>query len=139
MVISKKSKWVSAGGVVLPKDLSLKCYVIRPANNYGPWSFPKGRVDKGETRIQAAVREVYEETGLKAKVMQDSYLGAYEGGYSITHYYLMSEVGGRPTLNDEVDKILLLDFAKAYDLFLKAGNKRDAKVVERVMSEWGYR
>jgi len=29
------------------------------------WSIPKGKVDKGETYKEAAIREVFEETGLK--------------------------------------------------------------------------
>lgn len=30
----------------------------------GHWSFPKGHVEKGETEVQTALREVKEETGL---------------------------------------------------------------------------
>ena len=29
------------------------------------WSLPKGKIDPGETAIEAAYREVYEETGIK--------------------------------------------------------------------------
>ena len=36
--------------------------VHRPA--YDDWSFPKGKLDPGETEAQAALREVEEETGL---------------------------------------------------------------------------
>lgn len=36
--------------------------VHRP--RYGDWSFPKGKLDPGETWEQAAVREVWEETAL---------------------------------------------------------------------------
>ena len=123
----------------MPNDLSRQCYVIRPANNFAPWSFPKGQVDAGETLAQAAVREVLEETGVRARILPNAYLGAYEGDYSITHYFLMKQVGGRPRLNDEVDKILLLPFAQAYDLFMSAGNRRDTRVISRVMEEWEQR
>lgn len=33
--------------------------------NAGRWDFPKGGVEKGESELQTAVREVEEETGLK--------------------------------------------------------------------------
>ena len=33
---------------------------------YDDWSLPKGKVDPGESHIQAAYREVLEETGVKA-------------------------------------------------------------------------
>lgn len=35
---------------------------------YKDWTFPKGKVDKGETLAEAAVREVKEETGLKVEL-----------------------------------------------------------------------
>ena len=34
-------------------------------NARGHWDFPKGHMEKGETEIQTALREVEEETGLK--------------------------------------------------------------------------
>lgn len=32
----------------------------------GHWDFPKGTMESGETKEQTAIRELYEETGLKA-------------------------------------------------------------------------
>lgn len=40
--------------------------VHRP--RYHDWSFPKGKLDRGEAPISAAVREVEEETGLRVKL-----------------------------------------------------------------------
>jgi 8-oxo-dGTP diphosphatase len=37
------------------------CLVHRP--RYDDWSFPKGKLKRGETALQAALREVLEETG----------------------------------------------------------------------------
>ncbi len=33
------------------------------------WSLPKGHVEEGETYEQAAVREVFEETGIEAEMV----------------------------------------------------------------------
>lgn len=36
----------------------------------GHWSFPKGHVERGETEVQTALREVYEETGLTIQLLK---------------------------------------------------------------------
>jgi 8-oxo-dGTP pyrophosphatase MutT (NUDIX family) len=57
----------SAGGVVFRvRDGALEFAAIRPRGR-SVWALPKGHVDEGETPEQAAVREVAEETGLKAR------------------------------------------------------------------------
>ena len=52
----------AAGAVVLRKGRVLM--VHRPA--YDDWSFPKGKLDRGEMTAAAAVREVEEEAGVRA-------------------------------------------------------------------------
>ncbi len=34
----------------------------------GHWDFPKGQIEEGETKQQAALRELYEETGLQTDI-----------------------------------------------------------------------
>jgi ADP-ribose pyrophosphatase YjhB (NUDIX family) len=50
----------AAGGVV--KNQKSEYLLIK---RLGIWDLPKGKIDKGETTSEAAVREVREETGLK--------------------------------------------------------------------------
>lgn len=45
-----------------------KILMLRKAN--GDWVLPKGRIEKLETEQEAAVREVEEETGIKAAVIK---------------------------------------------------------------------
>lgn len=54
---------ISAGGVVVRKNMSV-WEVILIKDIYESWTFPKGRVEEGETPIVAANREVSEEVGL---------------------------------------------------------------------------
>lgn len=38
---------------------------------YGKWNLPAGRVDEGENFQEAAVREVFEETGFHVEIIKD--------------------------------------------------------------------
>jgi 8-oxo-dGTP pyrophosphatase MutT (NUDIX family) len=51
---------VSAGGVVINEQRM----VLVVDQNGTSWSLPKGHVDPGEEPIQAAIREISEETGI---------------------------------------------------------------------------
>jgi 8-oxo-dGTP pyrophosphatase MutT (NUDIX family) len=54
----------SAGGVVI-KGEKPDPRVLLIKDSYGRWTWPKGKLNKGETPEQAAVREIGEETGLR--------------------------------------------------------------------------
>ena len=51
---------LSAGVVVVRETPSVCLYLLLRAYSY--WDFPKGRVEEGETPLEGARREVYEET-----------------------------------------------------------------------------
>jgi 8-oxo-dGTP diphosphatase len=61
----RASEVVSAGAVVLGSGGTV-LLVHRP--KYDDWSFPKGKLDRGEHATVAAVREVEEETGLRVRL-----------------------------------------------------------------------
>lgn len=132
----KPEKWFSAGGVVVAsKDDFSRVYVRKPANNFGPWSFAKGKIDKGESPPQAALREVEEELGVTARLVPNGYLGTGEGGYSITHYYLMYAVRDSGRHDKETEKVELLSWSDAMHLFARVGNTRDLKITMRALEE----
>ena len=101
----------AAGGLVV-RDGSV-LLVHRP--RYDDWSFPKGKLEDGESWEAGAVREVEEETSLRCE------LGAYVGS---THYLVMQgpkEVryyrmasGGDARPQNEVDDVrwVLLEDAR---------------------------
>ena len=61
----------AAGGLVHNKEAEGEVLLIFKRDH---WDLPKGKIDKGESREEAAVREVLEETGL-ASVELGDYLG----------------------------------------------------------------
>ncbi len=67
----------SAGGVILTPDR--KIIVVEQSGN--SWSFPKGGIEEGETPLEAAIREIKEETGI-TELEYIRELGSYER-YSI--------------------------------------------------------
>lgn len=88
---------ICAGGVVIRGE---KFIALRRHN--GVWLLPKGHVDPGETLEETSLREVEEETGLKAtlgeKLGETSYSHT-EGGrlhQKRVHWYLMESQDGEP-------------------------------------------
>lgn len=56
---------VAAGAILWRVEKGELKVAIIHRSRYDDWSWPKGKVDKGETIAEAAVRELREETGLK--------------------------------------------------------------------------
>lgn len=102
----------AAGGVVIRRTASGQCEVaciFREARS--DWTFPKGKLDKGETFEQAALREVWEETGMHCEVLRFVGTTNYthrKGKTKIVAYYLMSVASGEFAPNDEVDELVWL-------------------------------
>jgi ADP-ribose pyrophosphatase YjhB (NUDIX family) len=77
----------AAGGVVLNSNDEILLIFRR-----GKWDLPKGKLDDGETKRRAAIREVKEETGVK-KIRVIQSLKLYAGKQSCTyHSYIENEV-----------------------------------------------
>ena len=62
----KKEK--SCGAVVYTRDGGSLRYVLVEQHS-GQFSFPKGHVEAGETEEQTALREIWEETGLRPVII----------------------------------------------------------------------
>jgi 8-oxo-dGTP diphosphatase len=120
----------AAGGVVVDEDGRV-AVVHRP--NYDDWTLPKGKLDAGETFEDAALREVWEETGLRCTLVRELPSTEYSvrGRPKIVRYWLMSVVenpGFAP--NDEVDELRWLSAADAAELLTY---DRDKEVVEAAL------
>ncbi len=85
---------ISCGGVVIFRGKILLLYK-NFKNRYEGWVLPKGTVESGEKHVETALREVFEETCVKASVMK--YIGKSEYSFNVpqdtvekeVHWYLM--------------------------------------------------
>lgn len=89
---------------------------------YDDWSFPKGKLDRGEYAAPAAVREVAEETGLHVRLGPALTAQRYPVGSRMktVHYWSARAVGSddvsdyRP--NAEIDAVAWISVSRAADL-----------------------
>lgn len=86
---------MAAGGIVLRRGAPPLIAIVRQRKR-NEWVLPKGKLDDGETPIQAAHREVLEETGHEVAVHE--FLGtiAYQSGgrSKIVHFWRMEAEAG---------------------------------------------
>ena len=67
------SKKISAAVVIWDGANILLCHVTHAKH----WDLPKGKMEPDETELQAAIRELWEETGLRAQPQDLKYLGVH--------------------------------------------------------------
>lgn len=135
----------SAGGVVFKKAKSLilnteskkndVLWMVVQHSGYLGWIFPKGHVEKGETSEEAALREVKEETGIEAKIIQKigetQYFYTREGEkrFKTAKFFLMEYVSGDGKEHDlETSAIEWLSYDEALK---KLTFKDEKKILEK--------
>jgi 8-oxo-dGTP pyrophosphatase MutT (NUDIX family) len=74
-------KEYSAGLVLFFQQETQREYLILHYTA-GHWDFPKGHIEEGENKQQAALRELKEETGLQATI-----LDGFEYSFSYWHHF----------------------------------------------------
>jgi 8-oxo-dGTP diphosphatase len=110
----------AAGGVLVAREGegSTRVAVIhRP--KYMDWSLPKGKLEPGEGWLEAALREVEEETGYRCEASTElpsvSYLDR-KARRKLVRYWLMEPVAGEFEPHGEVDELRWLGREEAEGL-----------------------
>jgi 8-oxo-dGTP diphosphatase len=128
MTFDPDSAEVKASGGVVTRDGRV-VLVHRP--RYDDWAFPKGKLDKGESWEDAALREVEEEIGVRARLGEELDPVSYadrKGRAKVVRYWLMEpEDESAFTPNDEVDELRWLAPPEAVELLTYP---HDAELVE---------
>lgn len=134
----------SAGGVVIHENkvLLLKKY-------FGDWVLPKGKIEDEETTAVTAIREVGEETGIKAKIVKKIGYARYyyfnQKGEKVSKrvdYYYMTLEGGEliPQKEEGFSLADFIDYNQAINLLKHDSEKNMVKNAYKFYLEnnhWG--
>ena len=128
-----------AGGIVFRYDGENPRYlIINAKKNPHHWVLPKGHIDPGETIAEAALREVQEETGVKARIVKPIGVSRIQAASpSILVLFLLMEYLGEIGKSEDRQKrwcsfdegMSLLSFQNARNLLFKAH-----KIVKEIYS-----
>ncbi|MBR1771163.1 MAG: NUDIX hydrolase [Lachnospiraceae bacterium] len=121
----------SCGGVVIFRGKILLLYK-NYKNKYDGWVLPKGTVEAGEEHVDTALREVREETGVKATIVQ--YIGKSQYSFVVpedtvekeVYWYLMSADSyySRPQREEHFVDSGYYKYHEAYHLLKFANEKQ---------------
>jgi len=127
-----RSEVAAAGGIVTRPGADDGVEVVlvhRP--KYDDWTFPKGKVEPGETDEAAAAREVREETGFECTLGDELASVRYVDGRGRpkrVRYWFMTVSAGIATVpNDEVDELRWLSPGDATTLLTYAHDQALAR------------
>ena len=130
----------SCGGVVIFRGKILVLYK-NYKNKYEGWVLPKGTVEEGEEYKETALREVSEETGVKANIIK--YIGKSQYSFSTAedivekdvHWYLMmaNSYYSKPQREEYFVDSGFYKYHEAYHL-LKFANER--QILEKAYAQY---
>ncbi len=115
------------GSGVIVEEPDGRIWVVEPTNHFGGYehTFPKGGLEKGMSAQANAIKETWEEAGLKVKIT--GYLGDYERTTSVARMYTARRTGGSPALHgNESQAVKLVPKAEIADY---ANHKVEAPII----------
>jgi 8-oxo-dGTP diphosphatase len=124
---------LAAGGIIIDESTGVRRVLLVHRPGYDDWSFPKGKLEAGETVEQAALREVKEETGLECRIIRELAITRYRYRTRTkgrlrpksVHYFLMERLRGRVKVPvDEVDSAEWFEIEEADRTLTYAQDKK---------------
>lgn len=133
----------SCGAVVFRKIFDEYRFLLIKNKRSCNWGFPKGHMEKGETREDTARREVLEETGLHIKIFDDF---CFESRYKIGNkiekrvdVFLASTADTQTLIQkEEVDDYIWLRFRDALTTLKFDNDKEILEAAKKYMDTHGF-
>jgi 8-oxo-dGTP diphosphatase len=129
---------VAAGGVLYRPGATGPEFLLVHRPRYDDWSLPKGKLDPGEKLLEAAEREVAEETGYEPLTERELGTVGYEtpsGRTKMVRYWLMHPQGGHFAANHEVDAATWLTVKRARNLLSYGRDREVLRFAARTMED----
>lgn len=135
--------WYAVGGILI--NDKKQTLLREPSDHYEGyvWTFAKGGIDSGENLETAAIREVYEETGYRAEIIE-KIPKLFRTRNTTTLFYLMKPVGRHSKFGWETQSVkwVSLDEADSYIAQTKneGGKRRDMEILQhlKTMPQFEY-
>ena len=131
----------SAGFILCKKDAERKYLLLLHGSDY--WNFPKGKLESGESEIEAEGRELAEETGItEIKIVEDFTVrydySFYAGGLEIkklVKMFLAYYLGGDVVISHEHKRFKWLTFDEAMNILKFENIKRQLRQAESFLTQ----
>ena len=142
----ERIKVVSCGFIIFRKFDGILEFLLIHSKFHGFWSFPKGRMEEGEEKLETALRELEEEVGINRSAIKtyNNFLG--ETSYEYYHagkiydkkvyWYLAELIKDVPIIIDnyEIDNYAWLDFESALNRLSFEKDKETLKKVYEMIT-----
>jgi len=134
-----KPEIAAAGGVLISRSDDGPRIAVIHRPKYMDWSLPKGKLEEGEGWQEAALREVEEETGYRARPLDELERVSYRDRKSrrkLVRYWLMEPVEGQFAPHGELDELRWVSPEEADRLLTY---EHDKEIVHQAVRRHGER
>jgi predicted NUDIX family NTP pyrophosphohydrolase len=130
-----------SAGILLYKKNPYRVLLVHPSGDYNKkalWSIPKGKIEKNETLLEAAKREIFEEVGIHEKFYStpiEIEKVVYNSGKKVYCFIANVEENINPTINWENDKAEFFELNIAKEMLMIAQKPFIERFINKINNE----
>jgi len=131
----------SAGFILCKKNGERKYLLLLHGSDY--WNFPKGKLESGESNLEAALRELKEETGITKIEIVDGFTFRYDYSFNagslrikkLVKMFLAYYLGGDVVISDEHKRFKWSTYDEAIAILKFENIKRQLRKAESFLAK----